>query len=296
MRRGEFIAIAGAGAAYAWSGAVRAQSQKMLRIGMVSVLPRKTPFMDAFVKRMRELGYEDGRNLAIEYVKIAAPAEYPDGMKELIRRQVDVIIAQGPEVTLQSAMAATDKLPIVMIAIDYDPFARGYVTSLARPTGNVTGIFFQQIELSAKRLEIAKQLIPGLQSAAVFWDSGSADQYQSLNDAGRSLEVNLFAVEMRDPPYNYEAAWERVPIEFRSMLILPTSGVFYRDRQQIADFTVKRRIPAIFAFREWVDAGGRTAQACRIYSLTQPNMWTRSPTEPHRHNCRSSSRQSSSLS
>jgi len=271
MRRREFvILLGGAATTYAWSGAARAQSQKMLRTGMVSVLQRNTPFMDAFVTRMRELGYEEGRNLTIEYVKISAPAEYPEGMNELVRRQVDVIIAQGPEVTLQSAMAATNKLPIVMVAIDYDPFARSYVTSLARPTGNVTGIFFQQIELSAKRLEIAKQLIPDLQSAAVFCDIGSAEQYQSLKNAAESLGINLFALELRDPPYNFEAAWERVPVEFRRMLILPTSGVLYRDRQQIADFTVKHRIPAMFAFREWVDAGGLLS-----YGASLPGLFAR---------------------
>lgn len=166
-------------------------------------------------------------------------------MKELVRRHVDIIMAQGPEETLKSAMAATNRLPIVMVAIDYDPFARGYVASLAHPTGNVTGVFFQQIELSAKRLEIAKELIPSLQSAAVFWDIGSADQFQSLKNAGQNLGINLFAMEMGDPPYNYEAAWERVPPEFRGMLVLPTSPIFFRDRQQISDFTVERRIPAM---------------------------------------------------
>jgi putative tryptophan/tyrosine transport system substrate-binding protein len=268
MRRRDFITrIGGATTAYAWSAAVWAQSQKMLRIGMVSVLPRSSPFMDAFVKRLRELGYEEGRNLAVEFLKISAPVEYPEGMRELIQRHVDIIVALGPEVALKSAMAVTDRLPIVMVAIDYDPFARGYVTSLAHPTGNVTGVFFQQIELSAKRLEIAKQLIPGLQSAVVFWDSGSADQFQSLKNTGPNLGISLFAVEMRDPPYNYEAAWQRVPAEFRSMLMLPTSGVFFRDRQQIADVTVERRIPAMFVFREWVDAGGLVSYGASLSGL-----------------------------
>jgi putative tryptophan/tyrosine transport system substrate-binding protein len=156
MRRREFITLlGGATSAHAWPFAARAQAQKMLRIGMASVLPRDTPFMIAFEKRMRELGYAEDQNLAVEYLKLAGPAEYAGGMKELVNRHVDIIIAQGPEVTLKAAMAAISSIPIVIVAIDYDPFARGYVTSLAHPTGNVTGIFFQQIELSAKRLEIA---------------------------------------------------------------------------------------------------------------------------------------------
>ena len=200
-------------------------------------------------------------------VKVPSAAEYPEGMKEVVRRHVDIIIAQGPEEILKAAMAATNTTPIVMVAIDFDPFARGYVTSLAHPSGNVTGIFFQQIELSAKRLEIAKELVPGLQSAAVFWDIGSADQFQSLKNAGQNLGIKLFAVEMGDPPYNYKAAWERVPAEFRRMLLVPTSGTFFRDRQQIADFTVERRIPAMFVFREWVDAGGLVSYGASITGL-----------------------------
>jgi putative ABC transport system substrate-binding protein len=268
MRRRDFITLlGGATSAHAWPLAARAQAQKMLRIGIASVLPRDASFMIAFDKRMRELGYAEKQNLAIEYLKLSGPAEYAGGVKELVKRHVDIIIAQGPEETLKSAMAATSTIPIVMVAIDYDPFARGYVTSLAHPTGNVTGIFFQQIELSAKRLEIAKELVPGLRSAAVFWDSGSADQFQSLKNAGENLGIKIFAVEMRDPPYNYAAAWESVPAEYRGMLILPTSGIFLRDRQQIADLTVERRIPAMFVFREWVDAGGLVSYGASLTGL-----------------------------
>jgi putative ABC transport system substrate-binding protein len=258
MRRRDFITlVGGATAACVWPAAAWPQLRKTLRIGMVSViLPTNNPPVGAFLKRLRELGYNEGQNLAFEYVKVPSAAEYPEGMKEVVRRHVDIIIALGAEEILKAAMAATKTLPIVMVAIDYDPFARGYVTSLAHPSGNVTGIFFQEIELSAKRLEIAKELVPGLQSAAVFWDIGSADQFQSLKNAGQNLGMKLFAVELGDPPYNYEAAWEQVPAEFRRMLILPTSGIFQRDRQLIAKFTAERRIPAMFVFREWVDAGG----------------------------------------
>ena len=137
---------------------------------------------------MRELGYDE-ENLAIEFLNVPSPAEYPKAYQELVQRHVNIIIALGPELALKSAIAATSKLPIVMVAIDYDPFALGYVTSLAHPTGNVTGVYFQQIELSAKRLELAKEMMPGLQSAAVFWDSASEDQFQSLKKAGQDLGI-----------------------------------------------------------------------------------------------------------
>ena len=267
MRRREFITLlGGATAANAWPDAVRAQPQKILRIGIASVNPRNAPIFIAFEKRMRELGYNEGSNLAVEFLNLPSP-EYLEANKELVQRHVDIIIAVGADVALKSAMAATSKLPIVMVAIDFDPFALGYVSSLAHPTGNVTGVFCQQIELSAKRLEIAKEMVPGLQSAAVFWDSTCADQWQSLKNAGQNLGIRLFAVEMRDQPYNYVAAWEGVPAEYRRMLILPTSGIFFRDRQQIANFTVERRIPAMFVFREWVDAGGLVSYGASLTGL-----------------------------
>jgi ABC-type uncharacterized transport system substrate-binding protein len=266
MRRRDFFKLV-CGAAVAWPLAARAQSQKILRIGWVSVQPRNSPITETFLKRLRELGYEEGQNLAFEYVQAPSAAEYAESMNEVVRRHVDIIVALGPEETLKAAIAATKTTPIVMVALDYDPFARGYLTSLAHPTGNVTGIFSQQIELSAKRLEIAKELIPGLQSAAVFWDVGSADQLQSLKDAGQNLGINLFAMDMGDPPYNYEAAWERVPAESRRMLILPASGIFFRDRQKVAEFTVAHRIPAMFVFREWVDAGGLVSYGGSITGL-----------------------------
>ena len=215
---------------------------------------------------MRELGYDE-ENLAIEFLNVPSPAEYPKAYQELVQRHVNIIIALGPELALKSAIAATSKLPIVMVAIDYDPFALGYVTSLAHPTGNVTGVYFQQIELSAKRLELAKEMMPGLQSAAVFWDSASEDQFQSLKKAGQDLGIRLFGVEIRNQPYNYSAAWEGIPAEYGGMLILPTSPVFFRDHPQIAKFTVERRIPAMFVFREWVDAGGLVSYGASITGL-----------------------------
>jgi putative ABC transport system substrate-binding protein len=92
-------------------------------------------------------------------------------MKELVRRKADVLIASGTEIALKSAVAATDKLPIVMIAIDYDPLALHYIANLARPGGNVTGVFFQQVELAMKRLQLMRDGLPSVEAATVFWDA-----------------------------------------------------------------------------------------------------------------------------
>jgi putative tryptophan/tyrosine transport system substrate-binding protein len=137
------MGLGGATAANAWPDAVRAQPKKMLWIGMAALNPRDAPVFIAFEKRMRELSYNEGSNLAVEFLTFPSPAEYLEGVKELVQRHVDIIIAVGDDAALKSAMAVTSKLPSVMVAIDFDPFALGYVSSLAHPTGNVTGVFFQ---------------------------------------------------------------------------------------------------------------------------------------------------------
>jgi putative ABC transport system substrate-binding protein len=110
---------------------------------------------------MRELGYVEGQNLTIDFVNLNSQIDrYGEVTKEVVRRKPDIIIATGGERALMSAIAATDTLPIVMIAVDYDPFARGYVQNLARPGGTVTGVFFQQIELAMKRLQLMKEALP----------------------------------------------------------------------------------------------------------------------------------------
>src|SRR5215469_16872287 len=143
MERREFITFL-AGAAAAWPVAARAQSAGMLRVGMVAAQPRSSPPYEAFLQRLAELGYQQGRNLTFEFIQATNTEDYARGNQELVSR-ASILMAAGTEIALKSALAATDTLPIVMLAIDYDPIALGYVTSLARPTGNVTGIFLQQI-------------------------------------------------------------------------------------------------------------------------------------------------------
>jgi putative ABC transport system substrate-binding protein len=134
MRRREFLNVLG-GAVTAWPAMVRAQQLKRpLRIGVVSAVnPRTSSFWRAFDERMRELGYIEGDNLSFDFVNLNNQLiRYDDESKALVSRGVDVIIAPGLEVSLKSAMTATKTVPIVMAAVDYDPFERGYVASLSR--------------------------------------------------------------------------------------------------------------------------------------------------------------------
>ena len=141
MRRRDFITLLGGAAA--WPLAARAQQPtRTLKVGTVAGTPKSSPQWVAFERRMVELGYQEGRNFSFDFLQAADADGYEAGYRRLAARVPDVILAIGPEIGLKSALAVTRAVPIVMIAIDYDPLARGYVTSLARPSGNITGVVF----------------------------------------------------------------------------------------------------------------------------------------------------------
>jgi putative ABC transport system substrate-binding protein len=266
MRRRDFIALLGGAAA--WPVAGRAQpSAKTLRVGTVAVTPRSSQHWVTFERRMGELGYQEGRNFSFDFLQAASAEEYEVLYQKLAARVPDVILAIGPEITMKSALAVRPTRPIVMIAIDYDPLARGFVTSLARPPSNVTGIVFQQIELAAKRIQIIKDGFPDRPAATMFWDKASADQWEAARSTAARLGLRLSGVELRELPYDYEAALDQAAPDHRGMLIVPTSPDLFRDHARLAHFALQHRIPSMFVFREWVDAGGLLCYGPSITAL-----------------------------
>jgi putative ABC transport system substrate-binding protein len=144
----------------------------------------------ALKQRLQELGYVEGQNLRLEFRTSEEHLErLPDLAAELVRLPVDVLVASGPEAALRAAKDATTTIPIVMVAIDYDPIALGYIAGLPHPGGNITGVFHQQPELAGKRLELLKEAVPQLRRVAVFWDVPSADQWRATANAARELGV-----------------------------------------------------------------------------------------------------------
>jgi len=141
------------------------------------------------------------------------------------------------------------------------------VTSLARPSGNVTGVFFQQIELAAKRIQVVRDAFPDISAATMFWDRLSADQWQAAQNVAATLGLRLSGIELREPPYDYERALGEAPSDHRGMVIVATSPFFFRDRERIADFASRHRIPSMFVFREWVEAGGLLSYGPSITAL-----------------------------
>jgi putative ABC transport system substrate-binding protein len=243
-----------------------AEPARMFHVGIVNVnVPRSAPFNVAFEQRLRELGYVEGQNLAIDFLGLDGHIErLPEAMAELVRRKVDVILAGGQEAMLKAAKQATGTIPIVMIAINYDPLALGYVRSLAQPAGNITGVFLMQPELTGKRLELLKQTVPDIARAIVFWDANGAGQIDAAATAARTLRLPIKSVELRDPPYDYAIALQAAQPRPGDALLFTTSIFFFRDRDRLAELALQHRLPSMFTQREITEAGGLISYGTNI--------------------------------
>src|SRR6266511_1260245 len=252
--RREFIRLFGSAAA-AWPLAARGQQQpKMLRVGFVGIQPREAPLYTTFLKRMAELGYQEGRNFAFEYIQTPDIEGYEKNYRELATRKVDVFLAVGNERALRAALSAADGKPIAFLAIDFDPLAKGYVANLSRPGGNVTGIFVRQLELAAKRVEIAREAFPRATLVGIAFDTVSREQRDATAEAARKLGLEPRMIEVKGEQ-GYGAAFGAMDDARGQPIILPASPIFLRDRAAIAQALLERRIPSIAAFRENTEAG-----------------------------------------
>src|SRR5215468_2448218 len=254
MKRREFITLLG-GAAAAWPLAARAQSQlKMLRVGFVGIQPRESWLYATFLERMTELGYQEGRNFTFEYIQTSNIEGYEKGYRELAARKVDVFLAVGNERALRAALSAAKGRPIAFLAIDFDPLAKGYVASLSQPGGNVIGIFVRQLELAAKRVEIAREAFPRATVLGIAYDTISREQRDATAEAARKLGLEPRMIEVKGEG-GYASAFGAMDDARGQPIILPAGPMFMRDRAAIAQALLERRIPSIVAFRENMEAG-----------------------------------------
>jgi putative tryptophan/tyrosine transport system substrate-binding protein len=254
MRRREFISLLG-GAATAWPLAVRAQLQpRMLRVGFVGIEPRESSLYTNFLKRMAELGYQEGRNFTFDYIQTPDIEGYEKNYRELAARKVDVFLAVGNERALRAALSAADGKPIAFLAIDFDPLAKSYVANLSRPGGNVTGIFVRQLELAAKRVEIVREAFPRATVVGIAFDAVSREQRDAAAEAARKLGLEPRVVEVK-AEQSYGDAFGAMDDARGQPIILPASPIFLRDRAAIAQALFERRIPSVAAFRENTEAG-----------------------------------------
>jgi putative tryptophan/tyrosine transport system substrate-binding protein len=170
MQRRDFMTLVGA-AAVTLPLAARAQKSKMTRVGILATAnPRSTSFYQAFELRLRELGYIEGQNVAFEYRNAGGEVDRLPGLAaELVQLNPDVIVT-STDLATRAARDATSRVPLLMVAINYDPIALGYIDSIARPGANITGLFFQHLELLAKRFGLFKQMLPTIKRVAIFSD------------------------------------------------------------------------------------------------------------------------------
>jgi putative ABC transport system substrate-binding protein len=243
------------GGAAAWPLTARAQQQpKMLRVGFVGMQPRGSPLYANFLKRMAELGYREERNFTFDYIQTPSIEGYEKNYRELATRKPDVLLAVGNEPALRAALSAADGKPIAFLAVDFDPLAKGYVTNLSRPGGNLTGIFVRQLELAAKRVEIAREAFPHATVVGIAFDTVSREQRDASAEAARKLGLEPRLIEVKGEQ-DYGGAFGAMDDVRGQPLILPASPMFMRDRAAIAQALLERRIASVAAFRENVEAG-----------------------------------------
>jgi putative ABC transport system substrate-binding protein len=261
MRRREFGKLVG-GTAIAWPLAARAQQPtRMRRIGRLSSSAAATGQLAALVGRLAVLGYVEGRDFVIEGREHQGRLDrVPELAAELVRLAPDVIIAGGPEAVLRAVSAATSSIPIIMLAVDYDPVALGLVASLARPGGNITGVTVQQIELTAKRVELLREAVPGLVDIAVFSDAftpEASEQMRAAAAAADRLGLRLTSVVVPGaPPYDFAAALETARQRGAGAVLALMSPGFFFDRSRFVEEVSRHRMPASFGLREFADEGG----------------------------------------
>ena len=251
------------------------QAGKVNRIGFLRVGPPPPTFIEGFRQGLRELGYLEGQNITIEYGLARSAAQLPDVAAELVRLKVDVLVASGTPSVLPARNAART-IPVVFVAA-LDPVATGVAANLARPGGNVTGVTGMHADLTGKRLELLKELLPTLSRIAVLVRATSPSTAQYVKEAelaARTLGAQLQVLSVRDPP-DFEGAFSAA--QGASALLLVDDAVFTAHRTQIAELALKNRLPTISGFSDVVEAGGLMA-----YGPHYADLYRRAATHVHK--------------
>ena len=253
MRRREFITVLGGAAAALPFGDARAQRNGIPSIGLLD--PGLPELFAAFLQGMRELGYTEGQNVA--YLHVSAdgrPERIPQLASELIDRNPDVIVTAGTG-PVQAVAKGTSKIPLVFAALG-DAVGSGAVSNLAHPGGNVTGLSFLNTEISQKRLELLRDMLPGLQRVTVLTDGANATQSIASTEAAArrlNLATSLLKVKGLD---DFEAAFSSASEGRAQAMDVLASPFFNSNRARLVDLALKYKLPAIYETAEYVRDGG----------------------------------------
>jgi putative ABC transport system substrate-binding protein len=270
MNRRRFIAAC---AALGATPSARAQQARQYRIGWVATSANtfREPYSRAFVQRLLDLGFAEGRNLSIDRRHAENRMEnFPKIAAAMAANRYDLVFAAGPEATLAAATQASRDAPIVVVAIDYDPVTTGDVASLARPGGRVTGVSAQQSTLPAKRLELMKEVLPKAGKIAVLTNEQAQGQLTVLQGTARRMGLALQVVDLKRPPFDFRTAFADMVSGKCDGVFVVGSALFAPSRKEIATLALESRLPSTFHQAQWVEMGGLMS-----YGFSFPAMWRR---------------------
>jgi putative ABC transport system substrate-binding protein len=260
--RRAFIGTIAGGLLVAPLAAGAQQAAKVARIGLLSLhaSAASPQFFEPFLQGLRDLGYVEGRNVAIEVRDAEGKNERLRALAaELVALKVDVIVAVATPAAL-AAKQATKTIPVVFTALS-DPVTSGFVTSLARPGGNITGVSFLAPEQVGKRLERLKEALPGVSRVAVLWQPGDVPEItaktllKEAEVAARALGVRVQFVEARGPA-DFGRAFSEMTKAHADALSVLTSAILFNEHRRLVDLSAKHRLPAVYPWREGADSEG----------------------------------------
>jgi putative tryptophan/tyrosine transport system substrate-binding protein len=260
MRRRDLIkGIAGS----AIASPLAARAQQAEGIAHVGVLGPSLDYpisrigYQAFSAELQKLGFTQGKNLQLDYLRTDQGMDLAvAAVRELVAARANVIVAIGPEISLRAALAPNSGLPIVIMAFNYDPIARGYVESLAHPGGNITGLFTRQPELAVKQLQLLVEAFPEKNQLGVLWDDQTADQFDSAEQEAQKMRLAMKSIKLASPPYDFEKAFRTAEENGVQILLILSSPLFAPHNKEIVDLAMRYRLPAMFTFKYYVEAGG----------------------------------------
>jgi putative tryptophan/tyrosine transport system substrate-binding protein len=271
-RRQLFAALGGL---VCWPLVARAQQLPLPVVGVLGAASgdEQAPYMAEFFRGLNQAGFIEGRNVAIEYRWAeGAYDRLPAFATELVSKQVAVILASGGQPPLRAAAAATATIPIVF-AVAVDPVAEGYVTSLNRPGGNLTGVSFLAQEIAAKRFELLRELVPKVTKMALLVNPASPSseaEQRAVESAGRDVGQTLLVLKATTAG-DVEAAFTTFVESGADAILVTTDPLFLRQREQIVELAARHAIPAGFFEREFVVAGGLMSYSASLREAYHQN-------------------------
>jgi putative tryptophan/tyrosine transport system substrate-binding protein len=273
MRRRKFIKLMG-GVAVAWPLAARAQhSGKFVRIGMLETVAAElnAANLAAFRKSLRDFGYAEGQNLVIEYRSADGRAErFPEAAAQLVSLNVDVIVTRGTPASL-AAKNATATIPIVMTAVA-EPLGVGLIATLARPGGSVTGLSSSVAMLNPKRVELLQELVPGIVRVAVLMNMGNPAQlgeWEAVQTAAQTKGIQPYLLDIRRAE-EVSPAFDAARRQRCEALVVGGDAIMHANAKLVSELAANNRLPAIYASREFIEAGGLLA-----YGVSYPDLYRR---------------------